>query len=450
MSNVSIIMPLFNAEKYLPEAIQSVLKQTYRDFELICIDDCSTDRTGSIVEEFRKKDTRIRMLANEQHSGAAFSRNWGLKSAEGEYIVFLDGDDIFEEELLEKACGAMERYQADVILFEYLHTPSETIYMKRTIERAESFSGKYCKVPFSMDDFEPRDFLWWADSPCNRMLRRCFLTDNRLEFQNLLSSNDVYFAQMSLFCAKRIVCLDDRRVMVYARDHSEPQRISNRRNPMCSYDAMEQLCRKLKERDMIGQYAPYLYYRLPAYFMYVLRLEKNEEYKRSFYDFLHKKGISKCVEYGKEYYSRLDEYDRYLLESFQTHAYESRWFDHPDTYFQCHLKKNGDRISSYIKKGISEHRKIILWGVGTNGKILLRYLSERSIRISGIADRDRAKQGTVVDGYEIADPVVSVREADDILVTSKELFQEISSMVKNTKTVVTDLLGMLLEGERSS
>ena len=445
MPSISIIMPLFNAEKYLPEAIQSVLNQTYKDFELICIDDCSADRTKIIVESFQKKDTRIKILINEKHSGAASSRNKGLESAKGKYILFLDGDDIFEEELLEKACSAMDQYQTDMVLFEYLHTPSGTIYTKKTIERPESFIGKYCSVPFSMDDFEPREFLWWADSPCNRMFRRCFLINNRLEFQNLLSSNDVYFAQMSLYCAKRIICLDDRRVMVYARDHSEPQRISNRRNPMCSFDAMEKLCGELKKRDLIGRYAPYLYYRLPAYFMYVLRLEKSEEYKKNFYDFLHEEGIVKCVEYGKEYYGQIDEYDRYLLENFQKHVYESRWFDHPDTFFQCYLKKNGDRICSYIKKGISEHRKIILWGVGTNGKILLHYLSERSIRISGIADHDKAKQGTVVDGYEIADPVVSARGADDILVTSKELYQEVGSMVKDTKTVVANLLEMLLE-----
>ena len=97
MNAISVIMPLYNAEKYLPEALQSVLNQTYKEFELICIDDCSTDRTRSIVEEFREKDARIKVLINEEHSGAALSRNKGIKMAEGEYIVFLDGDDIFDE-----------------------------------------------------------------------------------------------------------------------------------------------------------------------------------------------------------------------------------------------------------------------------------------------------------------------------------------------------------------
>lgn len=450
MNVVSIVMPLFNAEKYLPEALRSVLNQTYKDFELICIDDCSADRTRSIVEEFRKKDTRIRILVNEEHLGAAPSRNKGLKAAMGKYILFLDGDDIFEEELLEKACCSMEKYQVDLVLFEYCHVRSEVIYTKKVIERPEDFEENYCRYPFSMDDFEPREFPWWAASPCNKMFLRQFLEECRLEFQNLPSCNDVYFAQMALFCAQRIICLDDRRVMVYARDHSEPQRISNRRDPICSYYAMEKLCRELKERDMLGRYAPYLYFRLPAYFRYVLKIQGNEEYKKRFYNFLHQEGISKCVEYGKEHYGQVDEYDRYLLESFQNHVYESKWFDHPDTYFQLYLKKNGAIVCEFIKKKISENKKIILWGAGVNGKILLNYLAEHTIKIFGVVDCDKTKQRTFFSGYEISDPTVSVQEADYIIVISKVLYQEVVRTVRNTRTVVVDLLEMVTKRKGDS
>lgn len=450
MKTISLIMPLYNAEKYLPEALQSVLNQSYQDFELICIDDGSADRTASIVDALQKEDARIRLLTNEVRLGAALSRNKGLKAAEGKYILFLDGDDVFEEELLETAGSAMEEYQADLVLFEYLHVHSDVIYTKKVIERPADFKERYCKTPFSMEDFTPREFPWWASSPCNRIFRRSFLEENRLEFQDLPSSNDVYFALMSLFCARRIICLDDRRVMVYARDHSQPHRISSRRNPMCSYYAMEKLCRELKERDMLAKYAPYLYFKLPVCFMYVMSAEKNGECRKNFYDFLHAEGIRRCLEFGEEYYGQIDAYDRYLLESFQSNHYESRWFEHPDTYFQCYLKKNGDVICDFIKNRTSEHKKIILWGIGINGKIFLDYLSEHSIRICGIADCDKTKQGTIIDGYEIADPAVFLQEADYILVTSKELFGTVNSAVKkgsdegNARIAVINLLDMLL------
>lgn len=358
MPNISIVMPLFNAEKYLAEALQSVLNQTYEDFELICIDDCSTDDTRRIVEKYREGDSRITILINEERLGAALSRNKGLQEAEGKYILFLDGDDIFEEELLEKACGAMERYQADVVLFEYLHVLSESIYTKKIIERPENFCKDYCKSTFSMRDYKPRDFLWWKASTCNRMLRRNFLEKNRLEFQNLQSQNDIYFAQMALFCAKRIICLDDRRVMVYARDHSEPQRISNRRNPMSAYYAMEKVCRELSKRGMLAEYAPYLYYRLPVHFIYALLIEENEQSKKDFYDFLKKEGICKCLEYGKEYWEQIDEYDKYLLESFQNNAYESRWFENPDTYFQFYLKKMETKSVNLYESEVQKMKKL--------------------------------------------------------------------------------------------
>ena len=79
---VSIIMPLFNAAKYLPEALHSVLGQTYQDFELICVDDCSTDDTGKLLKEFQKKDERIKILTNQKRLGAALSRNRVLKGAQ--------------------------------------------------------------------------------------------------------------------------------------------------------------------------------------------------------------------------------------------------------------------------------------------------------------------------------------------------------------------------------
>lgn len=451
MKDISVIMPLYNAEKYLSEALQSVMDQTYEDFELICIDDCSTDRTRDIVEDLQKKDDRVKLLINEEHLGAAPSRNKGLSAAKGEYILFLDGDDVFEEELLEKASGAMEAHQADMVLFEYLHVPSETIHEKKVIERRESFTENYCSVPFAMKDFHPRAFLWWPSSPCNRILRRSFIEKNRLDFQDLPSNNDVYFAHMTLFCAKRIICLDDRRVMVYARDHSEPDRISNNRDPMCTYLAVERLCRELKERDMIRAYAPYLYFRLAAYFIFILTSKKYEAYKKSFYDHLHDQGIRQCIGYGNGYYDQVAAYDRYLLKSFQDHTYESRWFEHRDSFFQVYLREYGDVICEFIKARNSEGKKVILWGIGGEGsdaRILLDYLDMHAIKIFGVADRDKRKQGTIVNGYAIQDPSVLYQGADQIIVALDHIYQDICIAVKDTGRAVVDLMEMLKERER--
>lgn len=104
---VSIIMPSYNSEKYIETSIRSVVAQTYTDWELIIVDDCSTDGTEAIIRSF-SDDSRIRFLKNEKNSGAAVSRNYALREAKGKWIAFLDSDDVWLPEKLEKQVRFME------------------------------------------------------------------------------------------------------------------------------------------------------------------------------------------------------------------------------------------------------------------------------------------------------------------------------------------------------
>ena len=96
---VSIIMPSYNTAQYISQSIQSVLAQTYLNWELIIVDDCSTDNTENVVSVFLN-DNRIKFLKNERNSGAAVSRNRALREARGKWIAFLDSDDLWEPEKL--------------------------------------------------------------------------------------------------------------------------------------------------------------------------------------------------------------------------------------------------------------------------------------------------------------------------------------------------------------
>lgn len=104
---VSIIMPSYNTSKYISETIDSVINQTYKNWELIIVDDCSNDNTDKVIKKYLK-DKRIKYYKNEKNSGAAISRNKALKLANGEYIAFLDSDDLWEKEKLEKQIKFME------------------------------------------------------------------------------------------------------------------------------------------------------------------------------------------------------------------------------------------------------------------------------------------------------------------------------------------------------
>lgn len=103
---VSIIMPNYNCEKFVYETVKSVIDQTYENWELLFVDDCSTDKSVEIVESFN--DSRIRILKNPKNSGAAISRNYALREAKGKWIAFLDSDDLWHREKLERQIKFMK------------------------------------------------------------------------------------------------------------------------------------------------------------------------------------------------------------------------------------------------------------------------------------------------------------------------------------------------------
>ena len=106
---VSIVTPAYNCGKYIGETIESVLKQSYENWEMIIVDDCSTDNTRSVVEEYTKRDKRIKYYSLDVNSGAAVARTKAMELASGEYIAFLDSDDLWMPNKLEKQISFMKR-----------------------------------------------------------------------------------------------------------------------------------------------------------------------------------------------------------------------------------------------------------------------------------------------------------------------------------------------------
>lgn len=116
---VSVIMPSYNAERYITESMESVLAQTYANWELVITDDCSTDSTPMIAETYGKKDPRIKFCIAKQHSGIAETRNQSLLRAQGRFIAFLDNDDLWVAEKLEKQVRFMLEHDHSFSYSEY-------------------------------------------------------------------------------------------------------------------------------------------------------------------------------------------------------------------------------------------------------------------------------------------------------------------------------------------
>lgn len=150
---VSIVVPVYNAERFLPETIGLVQKQTYRDWELILVDDCSSDNGATIVRQYAKDDTRIRLIQQEVNAGAARSRNLGISQANGRYLCFLDADDIWTSQKLEKELAYMKEKKAAFVFTGYefadakgeglgkiVHVP-ETISYEQALKNTTIFTS---------------------------------------------------------------------------------------------------------------------------------------------------------------------------------------------------------------------------------------------------------------------------------------------------------------------
>ena len=115
---ISIIVPCYNIEKYISKTLESVRNQTFQNFEIILIDDGSKDNTGKILDDYNKKDKRIKVI-HKINEGVSQARNIGIENAVGEYIYFLDGDDLIEKNLLERANEVFKNNKVEIFSFGF-------------------------------------------------------------------------------------------------------------------------------------------------------------------------------------------------------------------------------------------------------------------------------------------------------------------------------------------
>lgn len=142
---ISVIIPIYNSEKYLKDTLDSVLKQSFTDFEIICIDDGSTDKSGEILAKYADKDNRIHII-RQKNQGVICARNNAVKHAGGEFIYFLDSDDMIDERLLEKSYNAIITGKGDIITCKVMTFGYENGKMYLPKPTKFNMSGDNCLV----------------------------------------------------------------------------------------------------------------------------------------------------------------------------------------------------------------------------------------------------------------------------------------------------------------
>ncbi len=151
MVKVSIIIPVYNEEQYLEQCLDSVCGQTFKETEIICVDDGSTDATPEILNNYAERDHRIKIIA-QQNRFAGAARNRGMECASGKYLFFLDADDYYENDMVEKMVRRAEEKQADIVICRYAQTCEEDI-----LENGWEFEDLFFQEAGQKEAFAGRD-----------------------------------------------------------------------------------------------------------------------------------------------------------------------------------------------------------------------------------------------------------------------------------------------------
>ena len=247
---VSVIVPVYNVEQYLPQCLDSIVNQTLKNIEIICVNDSSTDNSLNILNHYAEKDPRIKVVT-QPNGGAGAARNRGLSLAAGKYLSFLDSDDFFEPDMLELAYNKAVCDKADFVVFQsdqYYTDRKEFVSVPWTLREKEI--PPY--TPFNhrqMTDNIFKVFVGWA---WDKLYDREFVEKNHLRFQEQRTSNDMLFVFSGVAVAKRISVV--KKVLAHQRRDAKDSLSKTRENSWhCFYDALSALRDRLKSEGLYDE-----------------------------------------------------------------------------------------------------------------------------------------------------------------------------------------------------
>ena len=377
MVAISIIMPVYNIEKYLKECLDSLVNQTFKDFEIICVNDGSTDSSHSILNEYAKKDLRFKII-NQENAGAGTARNNGLKLAQGEYVQFLDSDDYFEPTMLEEMYNKAQEFNANLVVCSC----KKVNEFGEIIENSNpQWPIKLEAVPlnkvFNWKDF-PEDILWmFCVIPWNKLCKREMLVKNDIDFQNISSSNDVAFGHKVKICAEKIIVFD-RQLINYRYNHVESISKTRAKNTINIIHSAKEV------KDFLINKG--IYKELENSFI--------EVYKNHI-----RAGISLCDE---------KQYEKFKNE------FKTLYPDFYKTFYN--ILKNDFITLEHLNNFIGD-KNVYLWGASNFLKKLLEKEEKANPNILGIIDKNEASWGKNFGNYKIFSPEILKTNPADILIT---------------------------------
>ncbi len=308
---VSVIIPAYNAERYISDCLDSLLVRDEIHSEIIVVDDGSTDNTLNILREYEAKDSRVKVYTQE-NSGAGAARNNGMKYATGEYLAFLDADDFFDPEMLRISYNRAMIEDADVVVFrsqDYFERTRTYAGMSYTIKT----SLLPAEMPFAGTDIERNIFGVFVGWPWDKLFKAEFVRNNQLKFQEQRTTNDMLFVFSAIVKAERIITIDNVFANHRRLDDGESLSVSRELSWDCFYFALKELKKQLSEWELYERFErDFINYAL-HFSLWQLNTIKGDSYFK-LYNKLRDEWFSEfgIADHNRFYFYDLDEYDQYL------------------------------------------------------------------------------------------------------------------------------------------
>lgn len=317
---VSVVIPCYNVEKYICQCLDSVINQTLKDMEIICINDGSKDNTGKILDEYKIKDKRIKVI-HKENEGVHVARNMGIDLAQGEYLSFLDSDDFFELDMLEKMYYQAIKENADICI-------CGCSYYKNG-ENIEKFYP-LTEKPFSdISSFSIKD-SFYADSifqttagwPWDKIYKTNFIRKNAIVFPNCPPSEDLVFVRTALFLASKITHIND--ICVHYRLHPTSISHSSSKKQENFYIAVIELVKILERNNLFECVRKSFIKWVVPFCMWHLSILKNKNWRKTAIQNVKRLNTRfQILSYPPEFFPDKKAYNKFIFV-----CSKNRWITH--------------------------------------------------------------------------------------------------------------------------
>lgn len=378
---ISIIIPVYNVEDYVEDCLQSVLNQTMDDYEVICIDDGSTDDSVKIIKDYSSRFRHFVLCEHKVNKGLSAARNTGIENSSGEYLFFLDSDDFIEPDTLEVLAERMDSDQLDMLFFDfdYFFNPKDEIIPRSVFEDIRGIHGVFSGQDLFVRMINERRFYVYA---CFRIYRTEFIKSNSIWFVDKMLHEDYLFYLDCMLSAKRVACYPHKFYHYRRRRGQITNNSGSLRLQSFFYIFME-----IFNRWRNGNYSPEVKSALG-------RFAKHVYYRR----FL---SIKEVVDVTDDSMTLGHEADDFLYHILMNLGGEEPKYIH---------------ITKEQLEQISDSKKVYIYGAGNYGKELYRELERRNIYVESFLITEQPVDNRLLFGKRIICVNEWSREKDSLII----------------------------------